>query len=131
MTGLRMHTQMGNRALLQRKLFVVIAFLLSILAWTHRASAQETRATLSGTITEVTGGALPNVTLTLANRNTGTSATVQSNSEGQYRFLFIDPGTYSLSADATGFAKYVQQGLTLNVSQASTIDIRMVVGSAE
>ncbi len=131
MTGLRMHTQMGNRALLQRKSFVVIAFLLSILAWTHRASAQETRAALSGTITEVTGGALPNVTLTLANRNTGTSATVQSNSEGQYRFLFIDPGTYSLSADATGFAKYVQQGLTLNVSQASTIDIRMVVGSAE
>ena len=116
---------------LWHKLSLVLVLILSSSLRPGTMWAQETRATLSGTITDPTASALPNVTLTLANQNTGTSTTTQSNSAGQYRFLFIDPGTYTLSAETTGFSRYVQQGVTLNVSQASTIDIKMVIGSTE
>lgn len=82
-------------------------------------------------MTDASGSVLPSVAVHLSNKNTGTSSTVQTNSEGQYRFLLVDPGNYSLTADASGFQKYVQQNITLSVSQASTIDVHMTVGSAE
>jgi hypothetical protein len=91
--------------------------------------AQETRATLSGTVSDATGGVVANATLHLTNVNTGTSASVTTNQIGQYRFLFVDPGSYRLVVDAPGFERYVESGITLNVSQASTVDIKMTIGS--
>ncbi|MEO8735001.1 MAG: TonB-dependent receptor [Edaphobacter sp.] len=107
----------------------VIALSFTLAMFITPVRAQETRATLSGTVTDASGGVLPNATLQLNNVNTGTSTSATTNASGQYRFLFIDPGTYRLTVDASGFQKHVESGITLNVSQASTVDVRMTIGS--
>ena len=92
-------------------------------------NAQETRATLSGTVFDPSGATLVGAKLSLTNVATGVIVNSVSNSDGQYRFLFVDPGTYKLAAEVAGFESYVQNGVVLNVSQAATVDVRMKVGS--
>ncbi|WP_263350364.1 TonB-dependent receptor [Acidicapsa acidisoli] len=106
---------------------IVLLVLASLAASTM--SAQETRATLSGTVFDPSSATIVGATLKLTNIATGVSATATSNTDGQYRFLFVDPGTYTLSTEAQGFQTFVENGIVLNVSQASTIDVRMALGS--
>lgn len=96
-----------------------------------RLAAQETRATLSGTVTDPSGAAVPAVALQLVNTKTGIKQDAKSNSDGTYRFLFVDPGTYVLSAQATGFSKFVENNIILQVAQASTIDLKLALGGSD
>jgi hypothetical protein len=105
--------------------FLLFAILLSGMS----IRAQETRATLSGTVTDAGGAALPNVTLTLLNTKTNISTSAKSSGAGEYRFLFVDPGTYTLKAQISGFSTFTEENIVLNVAQASTLDVKMAVGS--
>jgi hypothetical protein len=91
--------------------------------------AQETRATLSGTVTDKGLSVIPGVTLRLTNVDTDSSSSTITNSVGEYRFFFLNPGTYKLTAEAKGFQTFVQTKIALNMSQAATVDVSMAVGS--
>ena len=56
--------------------------------------AQETRASLSGIVTDSTGSVIPSVSIRLTNMGTDVSTTTTTNEAGLYRFLFLTPGTY-------------------------------------
>jgi len=114
---------------MKRYSWFAIALLLSLFVGGRVVSAQETRATLSGTVTDPDGSAVPNANVTLVNVKTNITATAKSTAEGQYRFLFIDPGTYTLSAESAGFSRFSEQNIVLVTSQASTLDIKLAVGS--
>lgn len=90
----------------------------------------KTRATLSGTVTDPNGSAIPSAALTLLNIKTNISTSVKSNGEGQYRFLFVDPGTYTLTAEVPSFSKFSETNIILVTSQNSTLDVAMTIGSA-
>jgi len=107
----------------------VSVFIGILMLMVSSLTAQETRATLSGTVIDPSGAKIVGATLRLSNTATGVTASAVTNGDGQYRFLFIDPGTYKLTAEAKGFESYVENGIVLNVSQASTIDIGMALGS--
>src|SRR3954469_13754795 len=84
------------------------------------AQAQESRATLSGTITDPSGAALASVSVRLTNRDTGVDTTTETNHLGQYRFLFLNPDPYRLSAEAPGFRNLVRDAIQLTTNQAAT-----------
>src|SRR5665213_3347479 len=107
----------------------VIAFIAFAMLALCPLTAQETRATLSGTVTDPSPANIVGATLRLTNTATGSTANAKTNGDGQYRFLFVDPGNYSLAVEAKGFESYVQKEIVLNMGQASTVDIRMKVGS--
>ena len=107
----------------------VIAFIAFAMLALCPLTAQETRATLSGTITDPSPATIVGATLRLTNLATTVTVTAITNGDGQYRFILIDPGSYKLTVEASGFESYVQNGIVLNVSQAATIDIKMKVGS--
>jgi len=119
----------GMYLLKNRVVYCVSVFIGMLMLISSPLAAQEARATLSGTVTDPSGATLVGAKLTLSNVATGVNANAVTNGQGEYRFLFIDPGTYKLTADATGFKAYVENGIVLNVSQASTIDIKMALGS--
>ena len=112
-----------------RVFLYVSAFIAVVTLSMGSLNAQETRATLSGTVFDPSGATLVGAKLSLTNVATGVIVNSVSNSDGQYRFLFVDPGTYKLAAEVAGFESYVQNGVVLNVSQAATVDVRMKVGS--
>lgn len=91
--------------------------------------AQESRATLSGTITDPTGSTIAGAKLNLVNIDTTTASTTETNNVGQYRFLFLNPGNYRLTVEMTGFRNYVRERIELNTNQAGTIDVVLQLGT--
>ena len=90
---------------------------------------QETRATLSGTITDPSGSSVAGAGMQLLNVQTGVEAKVESNQVGQYRFLFLNPGTYKLTAEMAGFHTYIREGIVLATGQAATLDVGLQLGT--
>ncbi len=103
--------------------------LLAVVLWSAIAAlAQETRATLSGTVTDPTGSVITSAKVRLANRDTGVTFDAATNEAGQYRFLFLNPGNYQLSAEVAGFKTFVRDNIQLHVSQGAVIDLTLQVG---
>ncbi|MGB7189771.1 MAG: TonB-dependent receptor [Acidobacteriaceae bacterium] len=89
--------------------------------------AQE--ATLNGTVTDPSGAVIPNVQLTLTNTATQREQTTISNSDGAYRFASVGIGSYTLTASAPGFQKFVKTGITVTVNQTVAEPISLQVGT--
>src|SRR4051812_40179778 len=82
-----------------------------------RCAAQATSAEISGSITDPSGAVVPGSTVTAANIETGTTQSTKSEDNGDYVLTNLRPGTYTLTAEASGFSKLVQAGLNLQVNQ--------------
>src|SRR5260221_566845 len=92
------------------------------------AAAQETRANLSGTVTDTSGSLVPGATIQLTNVGTGVSLTATTNEAGLYRFLFLNPGGYKLVATIAGFKTFERAKITLNVNESATLPVVLEVG---
>ncbi len=93
------------------------------------AAGQQATATLSGTVTDSSGAVIVGATVTLANSKTNIAQSVQTNSDGLYLFALVPIGTYDLPAEDTGFRKFVQTGITLEINQNARVDVRLEVGA--
>jgi hypothetical protein len=98
----RLHSQRG-RAL------VLGAALLSLSAI---CPAQETRGSITGKITDPQSAVIPGAPVTVTNVLTGVSNKITTNQTGYYEVNFLDPGTYSVSAEAAGFKTTVRSGIS-------------------
>ncbi len=85
-----------------KKAFALVLLLL-ILVFSTQSFGQSSNASLSGTVTDISGGVIPNVTVTATNTATGVVSTVVSNAAGVYNFPSLLPGAYKVSAKMTGF----------------------------
>src|SRR5262245_60231123 len=92
-------------------------------------SAQETRASLRGTVTDTSGSVVPAANITLTNSATGVALTATTNEAGLYRFLFLNPGKYKLVATITGFKTFERDNSTRTVNESATLPITLEVGA--
>ena len=90
--------------------------------------AQQVTATLSGAVKDTSGAAIPQVALTATNVSTEVATTTASDEAGQYIFPSLPPGTYTLSAEKSGFRTTVIPGIILTVYQKATVDVVLAVG---
>ncbi len=81
-----------------------------------------------GNITDVSGGAVPSVTVTVTNEATQISENVKSNEQGYYLFPDLRAGTYKLVAEGAGFRTAEKTGILLQVDQRARVDMIMQVG---
>src|ERR1700689_5186204 len=84
-------------------------------------SAQETRGTFSGTVTDGSGGAIAAAAVTVTNVGTKTVAMVTTNSTGYYEVPLLLPGAYQVTVEANGFKKLFRSGLTLGLGEQQKI----------
>jgi hypothetical protein len=90
---------------------------------------QATAGTLLGHLTDPAGLAVPEVTVTARQTQTGYVRTVTTNATGDYLMLSMPIGSYILTAEKTGFSRYEQKGVQLTVGAEVRVDIPLVVGS--
>ena len=114
-----------SRVLRTSSMLVTVCLMLTGLL--NHSVAQEFRATVNGRVTDASGAAVPGVTITARNPQTNETATATSNEEGNYAIPFLKPGTYLITAEASGFKKTTQEQL-LEVSQTATINLQLQVG---
>lgn len=94
-----------------------------------QVEAQLSTASVTGVVRDASGSVLAGAKLTLTNLATTVSHEAESNSSGNYLFLSIQPGSYSLTATAAGFQTSQIPRVLLEVSQTATLDVNMQVGT--
>jgi hypothetical protein len=104
--------------------------LLCIAGWgAVHSLAQTPVGSLNGTVHDQTGGVMQGTTVTVTNKNTGRERQVVTAADGSFRVAPLLPGPYTLKAAAAGFRTLIENA-TVQVGQATTVDLAMQVGAA-
>lgn len=90
--------------------------------------SQTHMATVRGATEDASGARVPGVEVALTNIDQNRTWRVVTNETGEYVFVQIPPGRYTLSAQLPGFKTYERSGLTLEVAQAVEINVRLELG---
>jgi hypothetical protein len=104
-------------------------FLAAILACAAAAFGQDT-ANITGTVTDSSGAVVPGAQITVLNPEKGFTRGLISDSAGVYTAAKIPIGNYEVAAQAAGFEKLLQRGITLEVGQTQRVDLTLKVGQA-
>jgi hypothetical protein len=103
-------------------LFLLSALLLPL-------AAQDYRGKIEGIVADQTQGVVPDATVTLRNVGTGVQTVRKTGQNGLYLFDLVDPGNYSLTVDATGFGKYVQERIQVQTRGDVTVNVTLTPGT--
>ncbi|HEY1305534.1 MAG TPA: carboxypeptidase-like regulatory domain-containing protein [Vicinamibacterales bacterium] len=92
------------------------------------AGAQDFRGTIEGTVTDSTGGVLPGVTVTVTNTATSVEQRVVTDEAGRYRALYLNPGTYTVAAEISGFKRSVRLDNEVRIAEVTRVDMTLATG---
>ena len=106
-----------------------LQILAVLFAATTVAAFGQSTASLSGTVTDPTGAAVPGAHVVVHSLATGTDRPVDTDSAGLYAVPALEPGDYSVQASAAGFSKTTVPKVTLNVDSKVTLNLKLAVGS--
>jgi hypothetical protein len=112
------------------RLFVASLTLLFVFP-AARALAQQITATLSGIVTDPSGGVIPAAHIIATNTGTNASFTVDSSASGEYRINLLPVGTYTLKVTASGFKTFQQTGVVLDLGQSATANVALSIGGTD
>ena len=90
--------------------------------------AQQTAATLVGTVTDTTGATVPNAVVRATNLATNVTREAESDQNGSYSIPFLTVGDYSVTATQKGFQTSRVERVTLQVQQTARVDFILNVG---
>jgi hypothetical protein len=82
------------------------------------AQTQITTASIEGVVIDASGGVLPGVDVEVRNTNTNVTRTLQTDREGRFAALQVQPGRYRVTFTLSGFATLVQDGVEVTVGQS-------------
>ena len=121
---------LGGCAVIQKTTgFIVAAVILVLSPFASIAAAQGTTATIVGSITDSSGGALPGTLVTARNADTGLARSVPAGADGAYRIEFLPIGNYVVEAVLDGFKTAHRSGIVLRVSDTVRADVALELGA--
>jgi hypothetical protein len=110
------------------KMFRAFAMLLFAFLVGGRVVYAQATTSVRGTVTDPSGSAVVGANVVLANAESKTERSATTGTQGEYQFLFLAPGTYTLKVTASGFAGYEQTGLQLLVNTPATANVQLKLG---
>ncbi len=112
------------------KRYVLVRVLSVLLAAASLAFAATT-GTIWGTVNDPSGAVIPQAHITVLNEGTNEKRNVDSGPTGNYEFLLLPVGNYTLRVEDPKFRTYVLRGIPLSVNQVATFSVTLQIGSAE
>jgi hypothetical protein len=91
-------------------------------------NAQDTRGTISGTVTDPQAATVVGASVLVTNTATNVSTQLTTNASGYYEARLLMPGPYQVTVEAPGFKKIVRSGLVLRMSEQLRIDLQLEIG---
>ncbi len=92
------------------------------------AQSQALNGQIEGVVTDATGAAIPNASITIKNIETGSERQVISDESGVYRAPLLPLGTYQVTVEVTNFKRLVREGITLTTGQTATVNLGLEAG---
>jgi hypothetical protein len=105
-----------------------LALVSAVLVLATYCFAQNATGTIDGRVVDASDAAVPGATVIIENSATNVKLTTRTNGEGRFLQRYLLPATYTLTVEKTGFQKYIQSGILLDVEQTITIPVPMKVG---
>jgi Carboxypeptidase regulatory-like domain len=114
---------------LRHTLFIVCSLGLMIcLVGLPQPAQGQVFASISGMARDASGGALPGVTITATNVETGLARKTVTSRQGSYDLVLLPIGKYDLTAEKTAFRAEIRRGLTLVVGQQAVVNWTLQLG---
>jgi carboxypeptidase family protein len=101
------------------------------LAMAATAAGQEFRGAVTGRVSDKSGGVLPGVTVTATNVATNVGSTTVTNGDGLFTIPYLISGTYTVTAELSGFKKSVREGIEVRIGDRLVVDLSLEVGQLE
>jgi Carboxypeptidase regulatory-like domain/TonB dependent receptor-like, beta-barrel len=107
-----------------------LAVLCALLLGASAVALGQSTAALSGTVTDTSGGAVPDAKVVATNQATGVASVTKTDSAGSYLFPALPIGAYRVDVSSTGFQTATVANLKLEVASGVTQNIQLKLGSA-
>lgn len=111
------------RKLLLHSYSILMMILLAVIF--PAVSRGQYSAQLSGVVTDASGGAVADATVSLVDEATGIARTTVTDSRGFYAFTGVRPTSYTIRLESASFGTQERKGLTLAVSQQASVDFSL------
>ena len=112
----------------RRRFFGLLAafFVLSVIA----GRGQTNRGSVSGSVFDASGAAIPNATVQLVHVDTGETATLTTGNTGEFVFPDLIPGTYTLTVSHAGFQTQKINNVDVQVERVTSFPVTLRVAQA-
>ena len=110
-------------------ILILSGLLILLAAAAPRGLAQLAGATLTGTVSDESGGGIPNARIAIKSTDRGEVREVTTNGDGLYVAPNLTPGEYDITVTANGFQTLIQRGVVLNAGAQQAVNLSMKVGS--
>jgi Carboxypeptidase regulatory-like domain/TonB dependent receptor-like, beta-barrel len=112
-------------------LLAVVALAIGAAAPAAHGQSLASSAAFSGSVSDPSGARVPNASVTLTSTEKGITRAFKTDTGGDFSFVLLPAGTYTLTVEAAGFKTFKQQGITLEVGQSASQAITLTIGSSE
>ena len=102
-----------------------LSALVFLLAFSMPARAQLYAGSLTGVVSDSSGGIIPGANVTLVDENKGFSRSETTDNAGRYSFRGVPPGTYRIAVNMKGFHEKARGGIAIDVNQNAAVDFQM------
>src|SRR5262245_36477047 len=116
---------MISRKSIQHSFLRCVGVALGALLFSAITLAQESRGTILGRVTDASGAVLPGVAVKVTGLATNVTVSAITNSSGSFNVPFLLPGEYRVTAEITGFKRFVQEGVQVRVSETVELNIAL------
>jgi hypothetical protein len=110
------------------KTLVILPLALGAL-FVPAASAQVRSATITGSVSDQSGAAVPNADVTITNTGTNAAYKTKTTTVGQFAMPYLEAGNYSVEVTAPGFAAYRETGIAAATDQTVRINVNLRIGA--
>ena len=89
---------------------------------------QQITGSVTGSVTDPVGATVSGAQVKLTNTGTGAATTTTSDASGNFQFLLLPPGNYSLQVTSAGFKSFVREGIVVEVDRSLAVPVSMQMG---
>ena len=111
-----------------RLAFTIILAVTLLTALPHFSFAQESTAAITGKVTDPSGAAVADATVTAKDADRGTQWQTKTSQEGTYNLLQLPIGRYEVRVEANGFQTAIQKQFALDLNQTVKLDVALTIG---
>ncbi len=110
------------------KIRSILIFTLLILSAAMTSLSQLGAGAVSGSVEDTTGGAVPGATVTIKNEATSVTRTIITTDSGRFTFPVLQPDTYTVTVEKTGFSRMEQRDVQVTVGRTVTLQLNLQPG---
>src|SRR6195256_3328290 len=115
--------------MMKKAFMFVLALTLAMFA-TSAMAQSSTTGSIEGRVTDPNGAAVRGATVTVTSPNLISAKTATTDDDGRYQILALPPGAYKVAVEASGFGKYEQSDIGVNLGRTASLDAQLQLGTA-